>query len=228
MDTPSYICFRTNKALNAFEHPPHAWVNHTLSEWKASALAKLMSVLCCGEESAIIAFKGLSQNPELPLSVQQHLQQIAQDECHHDELLGNVRFSLPTPPVDAALIRALRKFFISIHTQDLGEHLTQIAALDSGVCAILSTFLNSGLFKDEPHMFEIFNTIHADEAQHSAVALEMAKTYRKNAGLKEQAEQTRLGLRQILSYRADAMETLGINWDTLDQRLQKLPRAFLS
>jgi demethoxyubiquinone hydroxylase (CLK1/Coq7/Cat5 family) len=228
MDAPPYICFTGKKSIKAFEHPQKAQVMHNLSEFQASALAELMPILCCGEESAVIAFDGLSQNPELPLSVQENLQQIAQDECHHDELLGNVRFSLPTPSLDAALIRALRKFFISIHTQDLGQHLTQIAALDSGVCAILSTFLNSGLFHKEPHLYEIFNKIHNDEGRHTAVALEMAKTYRKQRNLIEQAEQTRLGLRQLLSYRADAMETLGINWDSLDQRLQKLPRAFLS
>jgi hypothetical protein len=202
-------------------------LKHNLNEIQSIALGNMMQILCCGEESAILAFDGLSKRNHLIPNSQNTLAQIAQDEMRHDQLLWNMGKSLLPVDKDIYLLRKIKRFFISIATEDIGLHFSKIAALDSAVCAILSALTRSQTVIGHNHeLRSVFSSIHRDEARHVAITLDLACELSNRDERMYHALLTRNGLRSILELRADSLEKLGVDTIRLDRDLAQLPRSF--
>ncbi len=229
MQQPAFICFAHVDSTQTGSKQHISTVQHRLSEEKSRALAEILPILCCGEESAIVAFEGLALNEAFSPDVQSVLANIACEESHHETLLRSVRASLPDVSHSSQLIRAIKRFFMSMRTQDSGTHLANIAALDSGVCVIINLFHQSGFFHSDNQLQQIFGRIHRDESRHAAQTLLLAKQFSLNTtAMIQQAECIREGLREILILKRDAFDCLGVDCNILDQRLTQLPGAFLT
>jgi hypothetical protein len=194
------------------------------------ALAALLPVLICGEESASLAFAQLTRAPALSMQAHRQLAGIERDEARHERLLLQLRASLPQPPVDAALLRALRRFFLRLREADIGRHFARIAALDSAVCTLLGSLRsrNSPL-ASAPILANLFARIHRDEVQHVLVARSHAGSLIGAAKAHTIAIDTRHQLVELLLHRADALEQiLGVDPDRLFARLRQPPRALFA
>lgn len=203
-------------------------VSHALSDQAALALAEAIQVLCCGEESAVLAFRGLARHRRFNSAAAQCLKNIAQDEMWHDCLLQDLRLSLPTPCSDSILIKATTQFYRSLSKKDGLQHLTQIYALDSGACLIFSALRKASCpIGKDPVTNNIFATIHKDEVKHVITSRAIAKTLAEQLGANyhfaEDIAQTREHLARLMLYRAEALETLHIDPDRLKRNLLHIP-----
>jgi hypothetical protein len=121
----------------------------------------------------------------------------------------------------------MRRFFRSLGGRNLGLHFAQLAALDSGVCAILAAMRDGPLpLTTEPRIFRILEKIHHDEARHTASALRFARHLVPRERLFDEAHTVRSKLVDLIKLRADAMERLGVDADRLARRLTTPPNSF--
>jgi hypothetical protein len=201
-------------------------VEHRLGDSAALALAELLQVLCCGEESAVFAFQRLSGKACLQEFSRRELLRIASEEEVHEVLLSGLRASLPNIEVDAGLQRRLRRFFISLESREMGVHFARLAALDSGVCAVLGELQRpQAILKDREHgILRIFRKIHQDEANHVRTALTLGIEMLERKRLEDEIMQTRERLSQLLMSKSSAFETLGVDSDRLKAKLNRCPR----
>lgn len=224
------ICF-TKATSNQFGHlttPIVSLISHQLDAPKSIALASLLDTLCCGEESAIIAFTTLAQKNELGTFTQHKLDQIAKDEMRHEHMLWQLRCSLLPSTASAALRKDIKRFYTSLATHDIGLHCAQIAALDSGVCIVLSELRQDNLpIGNQPAINRIFTAIHNDEAHHASITLDLAHAL-ATPGLHAHAAVTiRNKLAQLMETLGEALDILGVDNARLQRRLRSLPAAFL-
>jgi hypothetical protein len=194
-----------------------------LTDAHAEALAELLQIFACGEESAAIAFAGLARSP-VDEAARGALIHIAREELVHEGLLRGLRGALPEPPRDRELRRALAHFYHGIAHADIGLHLAAIASLDSAVCLILSALLRAGSVIAREHAVStIFRRIHRDEAKHVRVSRHMAAVFVRKDLRGAVAEYTRVGLVAVLVRRGAAFERLGIDAEHLFARLRRIP-----
>jgi hypothetical protein len=194
---------------------------------KRVALAELVQILLCGEESAALAFDVLARNRRRQgdaIELTAALTRIAADEREHERMLLALARTLPTMNNSAQLEAAANQFFRGLDCRDVGEHFTRIAALDSAVCLLLATFR-----KAQPALFgSALQRILPDEARHVAVANNYARRLTTPHVREEQAAATRHGLGELLSARAHCFEALQIDPDRLLARLRQLPRFLVA
>lgn len=216
------VCFVSGAAPRSIPVP----VVHRLADHHATALAELLQILCCGEESAVLAFGRLSHDARLETLARATLATIASEEAVHEVLLGNLRSALPAPAEDENLRRAMRHFFRSLGSRNLGLHFAQLAALDSGVCAILASLRESHLpLARESGVTRIVERIHRDEARHAASALRLARCLLSQGPLLDETIAVRRKLADLILRRADAMECVGVDAGLLARRLVTLPNS---
>lgn len=187
------------------------------------SLAQLLQLLLCGEESAALAFAILARRGRHRgdgEALTGALARIASDERHHTQQLLALQRTLPVPAWDAGHSAAARRFFRSLGTRDVGDHLTRIAALDSAVCLLLATLRTA-----QPELFNgCLALILADEARHVAVAGGYARRHTPAGRRREQAAATRHGLAGLLEANAACLDSLQMNPDYLLRRLRQPPR----
>ena len=201
-------------------------VSHRLSDDKSIALAELLQVLCCGEESAVFAFQRLAGKESLQEVSRRELLRISSEEEVHEVLLSGLRASLPSLEVDLGLQRRLRRFFISLESREMGVHFARLAALDSGVCAILGELQRpEAVLKGKEHgILEIFRKIHQDEANHVRTALTLGREMLERKRLEDEIMNTRERLSKLLMSKTHAFEALGVDSDRLHKKLNRCPR----
>jgi hypothetical protein len=219
------VCFAARAAGN--ESPGF---EIRLGSRNSEALAELLPVLICGEESAGLAFAALTGNRELSDRARCSLLQIEADEREHERLLGHVSLALPPPRADAALSRALRRFFVRLGRLGLGPHLTRIVALDSAACVLLGALraANGAVVADSP-LGRVFARIHRDEVRHVLIAREHLRSAAGPINVRAVAMETRMQLVELLTHRAAPLEqVLGVDADRLFARLLKLPRGLFA
>jgi hypothetical protein len=189
----------------------------------AEALAELLAIFACGEESAAISFARLGESP-IDHVARRELVQIAGEELVHEGLLRRLRGALPKPPRDKGLRRALAHFFHGVARTDIGLHLAAIASLDSAVCLILSDLLRpGGVIAQDFAVATIFRRIRQDEAKHVRVSRHIAVGFARRDLRGEVAESTRVGLVAVLARRGAAFERLGVDAERLLARLGRVP-----
>ena len=220
---PTHVCFPRRRR---WEHPAARPVllEQELSRDVAEAATELLQVLCCGEESAVFAFEALSRNGALNAAASACAAAIAREEAFHDELLRGLRAVLPTPRPDAALVDDLRDFYRSLNTPSAFVHLTQIHALDSGVCLILSALRGAGRpVGENPTLDAIFARIQRDEVGHVRASSRMARELGPARAAADHLARTREGLADLILQRADALETLRVDPAVLRRTLLRVP-----
>jgi hypothetical protein len=204
-------------------------MNVQLDTRHCEALAELLPVLLCGEESAVLTFAGYVGSAELQAAARKEFCAIQSDEERHTTWLQRLKLALPAPRSDPGLLRQVRRFFAAVREPELGRHLARIAALDSAACVVLGALRRRGAaVRTDRTLADLFAQIHRDEVRHVAIALHYARLLCEAADLRILAVDTRAGLTRLLARRADALEQLGVCPDALLQRLVKLPRKLFS
>ena len=227
MSQPTYVCFPRRQRRS--ETNLKIVLEHELSREVAEAVTELLQVLCCGEESAVFAFSSLSRNPTLNANASSCAATIAREEAFHDQLLRGLRNVLPKPRPDFALIGKLKGFYRSLNTPDLFVHLTQICALDSAVCLILSAVRECGRpIGNNVTLNAIFSRIQRDEVGHVRASGRLTRELGPGRVAADYFVRTRERLAGVILERADALETLHVDPAALTRNLfQGGPRSLL-
>ncbi len=194
----------------------------------AQAIANLLPILLCGEESAEFAFEYLAK--KLPES-QQHafkaeLMRIADDERCHGQLLDTLRQTLPAPRRRNATRQAAR-FLRGLTSDDLSLHLVRIAAVDAGLCQILAEVCQ----RDRPithltSIHSIFQRIRRDEGRHVRISRRCAKAL----GLATAVEHDERGkvlqnFAALLAPEAASFAVVGVDFNAILARFARLSHA---
>jgi hypothetical protein len=219
------VCFRLPIGESAPSSGPGLALR--LRDVHQEALADLLQILACGEESAVLAFKSLSRSRP-STAAQQALTQVASEELIHERLLRGLRSALPTPTPDPELRRTLRHFYRGVECDDAGFHFANIAALDSAVCVILTALLAPGrVLVREPAVAGLFARIRRDEARHVRLSREFVPRLVGADAALAMARRTRLRLVELLARRTDAIAALEVDPAPLFRRLSTLPAGLL-
>lgn len=199
-----------------------------LSAGHAAALAELLQVLSCGEESAALTFEHLG-NSWRDRSLSWALGRIAADEREHHGLLTGLRTSLPQPRLDPSLEATMRRFFMRLADRDIMVHCVRIVAIDSAVCRVLGMLRCRGKpLASDLRVGSILKRIHKDEARHVAIASRCATPLLQSFRGREIAADALEQLTQVLRLRADSLDTLSVDPDQLFARLRAIPRRLRS
>ena len=218
-------CFRTGFVRAA--HPRVFSVR--LRSDSAEALAEVLPLFLCGEESAVLTFGQLSAMDSLSAVDRGRLSEIGNDEAWHEIWLSGLRAGLPTPRTESTGSREMRLFYLSLNDARIGMHLARIAALDSAVCVIVGLLRRRhGALASDARLSDLFARIHRDEARHAQIAAIFARQRESALDVYHTAHATRTSLIRLLLARADALEGLAICPDRLIRRLSHLPRPLLS
>jgi hypothetical protein len=213
------ICFRLTDAIPIASAPEPLH----LADAKAEALAELLQVFACGEESATLAFARLGDSP-LADAARRGLARVADEELMHEKLLRGLRGALPAPVPDRQLRRAMVRFYHRMAQADIGLHLASIAALDSAVCKILATLLTPArILTQEPTVAMILRRVHRDEARHVRLSRRLAAEFAPRDAIGAVAENARLGLVDVLARRGAAFESLGVDAAQLFAGIGRVP-----
>jgi rubrerythrin len=192
----------------------------------ANALAGLLPLLSCGEESAVLSFARHARSESWAPRARRDFARIESDEKRHAYWLQRLQISLPAPGSESDSRRgAVKRFFMRLGSPDLALHLGHIAALDSAVCLILGKLRRTPACASDTRVSNIFAHIHHDEARHVAIARHYARELRSSCELSRCAAETRERLAALLSSAgAEAFETLGVCPDDLLRRLRTPPQ----
>ncbi len=223
MDVDVSRCFRTTVLA---KHGAGVAIGE-LTSADAEALAALMPVLQCGEESASLVFEGLAC-AEAPAEAQL-LRQIAHEERHHEMLLHGLAQALPQPTLQADMRRAARRFYLRQQHRSAAVHFSRIAALDSGACIILSRLLRPlARLSAAPAVWQMFRYIYADETRHVRLSRQHSADRLPRHIAQEVAQLCREQLADVLRGAGGSFEQLGVDADKLDRSLRHVPRGLFA
>jgi hypothetical protein len=197
-----------------------------LDDRSAYGLALLVPLLGCGEEAAALAFDGLAANDSDPATAEA-LMVIAEEERVHDGLLHCLAESLPIVET-AEVRRAARRFHIDLGRGSTLVHLARIAAIDAGVCTILSRLLrpNSQVAGDRA-VANMLARIRLDETRHVRLSRSLILARANGRQFEDVAQSAREALADVLMLAADAFEALEIDPAQLRTDITSLPRGLL-
>lgn len=139
-----------------------------LSEPEKQALANLMPLLICGEESATFVFDDLAKVLADKLSEAhiKDLNSITQDEVRHSDHLEILRDHLPAP-LDRRAVYRVAVFLKVLKSNDAILQLSLLAALDAAVCQLLSALLRPETpLSNCTQVAHMLSRIQLDEARH--------------------------------------------------------------
>jgi rubrerythrin len=193
-----------------------------LADTQVAALGRLLPSLLCGEESAFQVFyrEGYgTSNPEFSES-QALAYRIASEELEHERLLRAVLRCCPVPGDLTGILRQTRRFFRRMESHDIAVHFGRIAALDSGVCIILSTIIKP--VSRASVLVQVFNRIRRDEARHIRFSRQHSCRLGANrSSLENTAIRVRTELVTLLNPLANSFEELGVDADCLFRRVAR-------
>jgi hypothetical protein len=190
----------------------------------AEALAQLLPLLLCGEESAALAFTQFAELAQLEGNARAQLSRVRFEEEHHEVWLTRLRLGLPAPKPDRGLRRIVRHFFLTIREPEVGAHLGRIASLDSAVCVILGALRHPRCaLAADADLRRLLTRIQFDEAGHSRTASYYARIFGAS-DLRWLAIDTRERLARLIALRAVAFDQVGVCPDRLSRRLLRVPR----
>lgn len=235
--------------LNTAPHPIAQWLeqqakssvfSHQLSILTAEqtqALARLIPLLLCGEQSAVHIFNQESlrlcqniadssdQQAVLDYSkALEALTYIEADERYHEQALQFILAALPTDKEQHKIKRQAQLFYTRIaqNTASLADHFEMIAKLDRCVCILMDAVSKSSLQGSE--LATLFELIKKDEAKHVGFARKHSQQLRRadttqHTDNKDFDVQARLVI--LLTDHNKTFERLGINSQALFERLLK-------
>lgn len=187
-----------------------------------AAIARILGVLICAEESAINIFHHETGrlDAERAAGEQRALREIESEERVHNWLIQQARAYFPQPDDLGAVRRRTRRLFMRVASRDLGEHFARITGLDSGVCISLSAILGSAKVRRMSGFPRLLKHIRHDEATHVRKsrdhAVDLGFDTRK---FHDCYELTRNGMVEMLTPIASSFEALDVDPQRLFQRL---------
>lgn len=219
---PAGVCFdRAARWRSPQQLPPLR-----LTDRCAAALAELLPVLLCGEESAALAFGGGVAPAALAPAARAGLARIRREEIVHGLLLQRLRLALPVVELEPRLLARMRRFFIRLADRDPGRYFARIAGLDSAVCLLIGALRGRrALLGADPAVVATFARIHHDEAGHVDTARRIALGCVPARSAIDVATETRRRLVALLWERGAAFEQLGIDADALFARVGNVSRG---
>jgi|TARA_B110000902_G_scaffold258862_1_gene329279 hypothetical protein len=188
------------------------------------AMARLLPLLLCGEQSAIIVFggeierlQGASWHENIAL-----LSSIETDENGHEQALQELSAMLMVPTDLHNIKRRAQLFYLSIgKAAGLDNHFANISQLDACVALVMHAVVNSNLGRGHC-IAQLFDRIKIDEARHVAIS---RQHFLKLGGDKDIFTQSRntvsRDLVSLLNNEAGSFENLGIDPDQLFSSLTK-------
>ncbi len=216
------FCFRARRSVSIAVVP----MDVGLKSGEALALAQLVPLLGCGEEAAALAFDRLATREADP-EAHAALRAIAEEERVHEHLL--LALSAALPSVDAAAAqRAARRFHIDLGRGSDVAHLARIAAIDAGVCTILSRLLRAGRpLGNEPNIAALLTRIRRDESRHVMLSRRLAIGRARERTLEDMAAAAREAMANVMMLASDAFEVLAVDPARLLADLRRLPKGLL-
>lgn len=197
-----------------------------LDDRAARALARLVPLLGCGEEAAALAFDGLASRDGDPATAAA-LRTIAEEERVHDGMLHVLAASLPVVPT-AALRRAARRFHIDLGRGSTLAHLARIAAIDAGVCTILSRLLRpTSPVTGDRAVANMLARIRSDETRHVRLSRSLVLARADGHLFEDVAQSAREALASVLMLADDAFEALAVDPSKLRADICRLPHGLL-
>lgn len=193
-----------------------------LSHRHEEALARLIPLLLCGEQSAIHVFgveverlRGSPWSSSIGL-----LKEIETDEYAHEQALQTVASMLMEPAELHSIKRKARHFYISLgSTAGMAEHFARISQLDACVCIIMNAITQCDLGKGHP-IVQLIDHIKKDEARHVSICRKHFLALGGDKRLfKQNKESIGTKLVSLLTTQGDSLETLGIDPDVLFRKL---------
>lgn len=139
-----------------------------LSKFEKQALANLMPLLICGEETAVLVFDDLAEALKNKLSAHliSELKSITPDEVRHSNDLEELREHLPDT-LDRRAVYRVAVFLKVLKSDNPINQLALLASLDAAVCQLLSTLLRAGTpLSNCSQVADILRRIQLDEARH--------------------------------------------------------------
>ena len=220
------FCFRARTVAAVLDAPVLLPMPVRLDDAAAVALAALVPLLGCGEEAAALAFGAMAEREGDP-ATQAALDAICQEERVHEALLHGLSAALP--PVNARrLVRAARRFHIDLGRGSGVVHLARIAAIDAGVCTILSRIVRPGRpIAADQNIAGLLKRIRRDEARHVMLSRTIAMSRAEGRALNDVAAGARQALADVLTLAGDAFEVLGVDPARLFADLRTLPNGLL-
>ena len=193
-----------------------------LSSSGAEAIARIMAILLCAEESAINVFthEGKRLEEKQMQASRQAMMEIASEERVHNWLLQKARTMFPVTEDMASIRRRTRRLFMRVASRDLATHFARISGLDSGVCICLTALLGSELVTRVEGVAQLFRHIRRDESTHVKKSRAHALDLGFPSSLYHEAyELTRSGMVGMLTPIAESFEIMGVDPDRLFKRL---------
>ena len=196
-----------------------------LSHRHEEALARLIPLLLCGEQSAIHVFgveverlRGSPWSSCISL-----LKDIETDEYAHEQALQSVASMLMEPVDLHSIKRKARSFYISLgSTAGMADHFARISQLDACVCIIMNAITQSDLGKG--HLIvRLLDHIKKDEARHVSICRKHFLALGGDRRLfKQNKDSIGSKLVSLLSTQAESFEALGIDPDVLFKKLARV------
>lgn len=195
-----------------------------LSSREMEAIARLLAIMVCAEESAINVFQLESErmNAGQTATAQRKLLEIASEERVHDWLIQQTRQYFPVPDDLSQLRKRARRLFIRMASRDFGEHFARISGLDTGVCICLNHFLKAPRIHASQGISQLFRYIRQDESGHIKVGRQHALACgfdKASFGVEYTLSRQRLA--DLLDSISDSLETIGADPDILFNNLLK-------
>lgn len=186
------------------------------------AIARILAVLVCAEESAINIFHhecGRLDAERIAVK-QRGLREIESEERVHNWLIQQARGYFPEPEDLGAIRRRTRRLFMRVGSRNLAEHFARITGLDSGVCISLSAILGSAKVKKMNGFPRLLKHIRHDEATHVRKSRDHAADLGFDSrGYHDCYELTRNGMVGMLTPISSSFEALEVDPDRLFKRL---------
>lgn len=192
-----------------------------MTDRQMEACSDLITVLLCGEQSAVSVFAREVASGRAPVSAMAALQRIERDERLHEAALLRFDSFLPTTERQHQIKRRAQRFFFRLGRADsVGRHFARVAHLDSAVCKIMHQVERSAIDAVSP-LKRIAKEIKDDEARHVAVSRDYAHAMGVHKAQQRHDKALMMhGLAELLGGVADAFETVGVDSDRLFRRLQ--------
>ena len=206
-------------------HPILHWMEHfpqaadELPFKYQIAMAKLIPLLLCGEQSALFVFNKESARTTGDSSTKA-LAEIEADESLHESALQMLLSSLPV--VDSHRTKRLaQKFYASLEkrTHSIAEHFLSISKLDACVCIIMHEISKSSIRYS--YTARLFEYIKNDEARHVKIAKTHANLLNPSVSF-DDGHSMRGELINLLSTQKKAFEELDVDFAKLSRRIVDL------
>ena len=193
-----------------------------LSDAEMDASARLVTVLLCGEQSAIRVFAAEVREGRAPVGALQALAAIERDEQLHEQALQSLCAYLPPASDQHSLRRRAQRFFAGLgRVDEPGQRFARISHLDSAVCKIMYQVERSAVDHNSPLRY-MASEIKRDEARHVGVSRRYAALFDLDPNRRDSdAEIVTGGLIDMLSPLTDAFETIGVDSDRLFSQIHK-------